>query len=271
MRQQISTASEFLVARGARAIAQPVPHGRGADWLVDVGASTVLIEEKASAHGASNRLLDRAAIQLGTASNHEGYVLRILWLTATGKGSSHDGINAEEADSPVNDQFFQTHPRIDGVVKASADRTDVHAELWTNPYSPKRDQLAESVFAGLFAATRAIHPDFPREAILGAVSGVQPKLLLKRSSGGTFTQPRRSIAEITRRFEAADDIVAQLHQYFVRKQREHPEWSAEKNLERIRLGLENKAASGAWPFSVLEQQWIMDRLRERSNKSWQKE
>lgn len=263
MRQHISTVNEFLTASGARAIAEPVPHCRGADWLVDVGARTVLIEEKASTRGLSSRMLDHPAIQLDAASIHNRHALRVLWLSATGKEWVNNDIGAEDAGSPVSNQFFQAHPRIDGVVKASGDRSDVHAELLTNPYSPKRDQLAESAFAGLFAPLRAIHPDFPREAISGSVSGVQPKLLLRRSGGGTYALPRRSVAEVRKRFEAADDIVAQLHQYFVRKQREHPEWSEEQNLERIRLGLVAKANSGAWPFTELEQEWIMNRLRER--------
>lgn len=263
MRQHISTASEFLAARGARAIAEPVPHGRGSDWLVEVGASTVLIEEKASTRGLSRRMLDRAAIQLDAASIHNGHALRVLWLSATGKEWVNNDIGAEDAGSPVSNQFFQSHPGIDGVANASGGRSDVHAELVANPYSPRRDQLTESAFAGLFAPLRAIHPDFPREAISGSVSGVQPKLLLKRSGAGTYALLRRSVAEVRKRFEAADNIVTQLNQYFLRKQREHPEWSAEKNLDRIRLGLQAKAIEGKWPFSPAEQRWIMDRLRER--------
>ena len=65
------------------------------------------------------------------------------------------------------------------------------------------------------------------------------------------------------RFALADDIAHQLVTYFLRKKREYPEWTDEKNLERIRLALINKARDGSWAFTDAEQAWIMDRLRER--------
>ena len=113
-------------------------------------------------------------------------------------------------------------------------------------------------------AGRALHPEFPDEPIFGAVGGAQPKLLLCRGEDGTYQVPRRSDEEIMRRFEAADDLVSQLVAYFKRKKSEFPEWTDEKNLERIRLAVIQKVQQGKWPYTQSEQTWILDRLRERS-------
>ena len=67
-----------------------------------------------------------------------------------------------------------------------------------------------------------------------------------------------------RRFEAADDLVNHLVAYFKRKKAEFPEWTDEKNLERIRLAVMQKIQQGKWPYTQSEQTWILDRLRERS-------
>lgn len=111
--------------------------------------------------------------------------------------------------------------------------------------------------------SRELHPEFPNNPILGAVSGAQPKLLLRRNDDGTYSEPRPSAEEIMHRFEVADDITDQLVVYFRRKKLEHPEWTDDTNLERIRLGLIRKATEGRWPFTEAEQAWIMNRLRER--------
>ncbi|MBG6222142.1 MULTISPECIES: hypothetical protein [unclassified Janthinobacterium] len=111
---------------------------------------------------------------------------------------------------------------------------------------------------------REIHLEFPVELILGAIGGTQPKLLLSRGANGTYASPKRSPEEIKHRFTVADDIVDQLVAYFMRKKKEFPDWTDEKNYERIRLALINKADEGKWRFTDAEQAWIMARLRERS-------
>ena len=78
-----------------------------------------------------------------------------------------------------------------------------------------------------------------------------------------YGNPQRSPEELLHRYTIADDLVGYLVIYFQRKKCEYPEWSDEKNLERIRLALIKKAAEGKWKFTVEEQGWIMDRLRER--------
>ena len=108
---------------------------------------------------------------------------------------------------------------------------------------------------------KEVPSDFPREEVLGAVSGVQPKLLVIKHGDGTYAPVRRSTEELQLRFEIAEDIVGQLHFYFLRKHAEHPEWSTDQNLERIRLGLASKVADGKWPFTEAEQLWVMNRLR----------
>ena len=114
------------------------------------------------------------------------------------------------------------------------------------------------------AAVRQLPPDFPVEPILGSIGGSQPKLLLCRGTNGTYVGPQRPPAEIMHRFTEAEYIANQVVTYFQRKKREYPEWTAEKNHERIRLALINKAAEGKWPFTPAEQAWIMCRLRARS-------
>lgn len=109
----------------------------------------------------------------------------------------------------------------------------------------------------------SIHPDFPTGRAAGSIGGAQPKLLLSRRADGLYGDPQRSPEELRHRYEIADDLVGQLVTYFHRKKREFPEWGDEKNLERIRLALINKAAEGKWKFTPEEQGWIMDRLRER--------
>jgi hypothetical protein len=111
---------------------------------------------------------------------------------------------------------------------------------------------------------RVLHPDFPVEPILSAVGGAQQKLLLKRGENGSYGIPKRSPEEIMHRFTVADNTADQLVTYFKRKKREYPEWTDEKNYERIRLALINKAKEVKWRFTEAEQAWIMCRLRERS-------
>lgn len=261
MHHVTSTVPTFFAARGANVTGEPPSRGRRADWLVEIAGCSAIIEEKACVGGVDGQMLHRAAIQIKSAGSVDIEEFRILWISNTNSEYGADVDHDALVGSPVSNDFFQFHPGVDGVVKALG-KDEQRAELWANPHSPKYEQLNDSPFSKLFSAQRPIHADFPREATPGAVSGAKPKLLLRRSGAGTYELPRRSTEEVRQRFEAADDVVAQLYRYFVREQGEHPEWSTESNLERIRLGLANKAAEGKWPFSLAEQRWIMARLRE---------
>jgi hypothetical protein len=112
------------------------------------------------------------------------------------------------------------------------------------------------------AGHRELPTDFPNDQILGAVSGAQPKLLLRRDDKGAYVSLRLSPEELMHRFECANDLADQLVDYFMRKKSQHPDRTDESNLERIRLGLAKKAADGKWPYTEAEQAWIMKRLRE---------
>lgn len=114
-------------------------------------------------------------------------------------------------------------------------------------------------------AKNTIPEDFPTGRGPGSIGGAQPKLLLSKRANGMYGNPLRSHEELLHRYESADDLVGQLVTYFQRKKREFPGWGDEKNLERIRRALINKAAEGKWKFTPDEQDWIMDRLRERRN------
>jgi hypothetical protein len=105
----------------------------------------------------------------------------------------------------------------------------------------------------------SVPDDFPREVLLGAVSGKQPKLLVCLV-GGRFSD---GLTEVERkeRYEACEDLAQQLAEYCARKASEHIEWSKEQNLARTERGMAQKVASGAWKVSNEEQRWIMTRTK----------
>jgi len=109
---------------------------------------------------------------------------------------------------------------------------------------------------------RTIHPDFPHETIVGTVSGVQPKVLVRKDDEGNYVASGPTVAEVLERFEVCDDLAEQLGIYALRKKRENPEWTTEFNIERTRKAIADKVASGKWALSVAEQAWIIDRVRE---------
>lgn len=103
-----------------------------------------------------------------------------------------------------------------------------------------------------------IPEDFPLEPELGAVSGVQPKLLVREIDGRYVAG--RTVDEYRERYEACDDLSQQLLAYCLRKAIEHPEWAREYNLERTRKGLAQQVAAGVWEVSAAEQAWVMHRV-----------
>jgi hypothetical protein len=86
--------------------------------------------------------------------------------------------------------------------------------------------------------------NFPRALLLGAVSGAQPKLLVRRIDG-----------------EYCENLVQQLVAYSRRKETENPDWTHEFNLERTTKALVQKGRTGEWDITVDEQAWMMGRIR----------
>jgi hypothetical protein len=102
--------------------------------------------------------------------------------------------------------------------------------------------------------------DFPRDNGLGSVSGVQPKMLV-RKSGLTYVQ---GLTEEERyaRYDTCFDLVTQLEAYCQRKLLERPNWPAEKLLQKVRVAVEAKVD---WDFSSGEVNWMMRKLCLRMN------
>ena len=100
--------------------------------------------------------------------------------------------------------------------------------------------------------------DFPIEPVLGAVSGVQPKLLAREIKGKYVVG--RTAEEHRERYLACEDLAQQLAAYCMRKATENPEWSRAYNLERTAKGLRQKAEAGVWDVGTAEQVWVMARV-----------
>ena len=94
--------------------------------------------------------------------------------------------------------------------------------------------------------------DFPRDQCLGAVSGVQPKLLVRKVEGkfvhGLTTE------ELYERYDICFDLVGQLTAYCQRKLGTDPHWGHQDLLQKVRVAVE---ARHEWNFSSGEVNWMM--------------
>ena len=106
----------------------------------------------------------------------------------------------------------------------------------------------------------AVPEDFPRAFAQGAVSGCQPKLLL-REIGGRYVAGQTDEERFTR-YEACIDLVQQLVSYARRKQGANPAWSLDDAMSRVEAGVAIKVASGQWDLASGELAWILRRVRE---------
>lgn len=102
-----------------------------------------------------------------------------------------------------------------------------------------------------------IPDDFPRHGPLGTVSGVQPKLPV-RKIGGKFVNGLTD-EELFARYDNCSDLVEQLAAYTKRKLDAMPGTALLDLLLRVRLGVENKG----WDVSSLEMEWIFSKVAER--------
>lgn len=262
MQAYASTVRAFLTGSDIRVTAEPVIKGYLADWRVEMDDCSVIIEEKAVALPFWRKSMVGAGNQLAAARVSSRRDFHILWLNGSASPTININSSDEIARALAIEELLQKLSSIDGVVVAQEDDAKVQATLSVNHHSRRGPLLASSLFAKRLYRPRYFPIEFPTDIVPGIVSGAQPKLLLRQSADGRYSSPKRSQYELNARLALAADIVEQLGQYFARKKSENPDWTNEKNLERIRRGLQAKAIDGKWPFTQEEQRWIMARLRE---------
>lgn len=108
--------------------------------------------------------------------------------------------------------------------------------------------------------SQRVPDDFPREPDLGAVAGVQPKLLVRKVDG----RYQRTLTddELQVRYDACEDLAAQLAEYASRKivtSGLTPDSALSRAEKNVRL----KVNTGEWEFSQSEMAWVMKRTRQR--------
>ena len=91
--------------------------------------------------------------------------------------------------------------------------------------------------------------DFPRTSSQGAISGAQPKLLL-RKVGDTY-QAGPTDDEVHERYLVCDDLAEQLAAYTSRKMTANT-WSLQTALSKVEAGVLKKVDSGLWDLSTAE-------------------
>ncbi|SAK96791.1 hypothetical protein AWB75_07048 [Caballeronia catudaia] len=101
--------------------------------------------------------------------------------------------------------------------------------------------------------------DFPRTTSQGAISGAQPKLLL-RKVGGIY-QAGPTDDEVYERFVVCDDLAEQLAAYASRKMTANA-WSLATTMAKVEAGVLKKVHSGVWDFSTAEVTWTIERTRQ---------
>lgn len=106
---------------------------------------------------------------------------------------------------------------------------------------------------------RHIPDDFPRETYTGAVAGAQPKLLAREVDGRY--QSALSDEELWVRYDACDDLAAQLAEYASRKVATAG-LSPDVALSRAEKGVRAKVDAGEWGLSQREADWVMKRTRQ---------
>jgi hypothetical protein len=106
---------------------------------------------------------------------------------------------------------------------------------------------------------RQIPDDFPRDPVLGSVTGVQPKLLVREVDGRY--QAGLTEEELWMRYDVCEDLAGQLSKYVHRKVAT-TEMSRDVALSRAEKGARLKVDSGEWEFSQPELAWVMKRTEE---------
>ena len=109
---------------------------------------------------------------------------------------------------------------------------------------------------GDMKAEQTVPPDFPRETLPGAVTGVQPKLLARIVDGKYLVGT--TDAELQERYAICQDLAKQLVAYSRRKAAENPDWAHAQILERVRKGTLQKARE--WQLSDNEVKWLLGQV-----------
>lgn len=105
-----------------------------------------------------------------------------------------------------------------------------------------------------------IPADFPRQPMLGSLTGVQPKLLV-RKVGDRYISGWTD-EELRSRYENCEDLAQQFADYCRRKADEYPDWTNEYNMQCAAIGLTRKVRSGSWDITPDEEAWIVSRFKE---------
>ncbi|CAJ0703219.1 hypothetical protein SAMN02787148_109105 [Burkholderia vietnamiensis] len=106
---------------------------------------------------------------------------------------------------------------------------------------------------------RPVPDDFPREPAVGAVTGAQPKLLVREVDGRYLTGLTDD--ELWVRYDACEDLAAQLSEYASQKVATSG-LTPDAALSRAEKGLRLKVAAGDWDFSQREVDWVVKRTRQ---------
>ncbi|SDE02030.1 hypothetical protein SAMN05421548_13092 [Paraburkholderia lycopersici] len=101
--------------------------------------------------------------------------------------------------------------------------------------------------------------NFPRASLQGAVSGAQPKLVLRKTGDKYSSGP--TDAERYERYIVCDDLAQQLAAYATRKMTSNA-WSLQATVSKIEVGILKKVRSGIWEFSDAEIAWTIGRTRQ---------
>ena len=109
-----------------------------------------------------------------------------------------------------------------------------------------------------------IPADFPRDPSPASLAGMQPKFAARLIDSKLVVGLTHE--ELFRRYDTCEDLARQLVAYYARSASEHPDWSKELILERIRDALRDKVAIGVWDLSASEQEWVMGRLEKLLNR-----
>jgi hypothetical protein len=106
---------------------------------------------------------------------------------------------------------------------------------------------------------RRVPDDFPRDQDLGSITGVQPKVLVRKVDGRY--QSGLSEEQLWVRYDACEDLASQLSTYVSRKMA-CSGLSPDVALTRAEKGVRFKVDAGGWDFSQCEVTWVMKRTRQ---------